>query len=96
MLLQVILEELTSGSKLISALLTVIAGLLVYIWQDNKKNSEQKHRDIVGLIDAVKEEQDDIKKKQMAHDFQIYALNVAINLVQGKPYNYDNTKVPEK
>lgn len=91
LLLAVVAEDITAGSKLIGALLSVIIALILYIWKDNKKNAEQKHNDIIILIDTLKEEQDEIKKKQVSHEFQLYALNVAINLIQGKPYNYDST-----
>jgi len=91
----VVTSELTAGNTINAFLLTSILGLLIYIWKDNKASATEKHKDIIALIDTVKEEQDEIKKKQIAHDFQLYALNVAINLVQGKPYNYDNATIPK-
>jgi len=92
----IVSSELTAGNVLNGTLLTGIIGLLIYIWQDNKKNTEKKHQDVIVLVETVQKEQLELKKKQQEYDYQLLALNAAINLAQGKPWNYDNTKILDK
>lgn len=84
-------DTVSLGTWIIGGLLSLIAGLLIYIWQDNKAQSETKHKDIVSLINRLDARQNELEKKQEVQRLQIIGLNGTINRIQGKPFNYDNT-----
>lgn len=82
------------GTWIIGGLLSLIAGLIIYIWHDNKNQADDKHKDIVALITRLDIRQTVLEEEQKSQKFQIVALNGAINAMQGKPFNYDNTSLP--
>lgn len=88
-------DTVSVGTWVIGLLLSLIAGLLIYIWQDNKAQSNNKHLDIVALITRLDTRQTALEEEQKAQKFQIVALNGAINGIQGKPFNYDNTTLSQ-
>lgn len=87
------IDWVATGIAAISALLTIITGLIIYIWSESKKESQTKHNDLIDIMNKFEDRQKEVEKQQAIQRLQIIGLNGTLNVIQGKPLNYDNTAV---
>ena len=90
------LDTVQFGMWVIGGMLAVIVGLIIAIWQDNKKQAESKHTDLVTLIDKLDSRQDKLDDEQRQQAFQLIALDTTIKVMQGHPIDLNNLHKKEK
>jgi len=98
---EITVKDFTTGSKIISALLTLIAALICYIWRqtlmearerhiEQKALAEKRHQDTMRLFEKMDTRQDALEKEISAQSWQLWTFRGMINKIQGKDIDYDN------
>lgn len=73
------LDTVALGTWAIGSLLTLIAVLIAFIWQDSKAQAETRHRDIIALIDRIMARTEKLEEEQQNQKLQIVKLESKIN-----------------